>query len=157
MRLWRIHPKYLDNKGLGGLWREAIQAKNIIEGKTIGYKNHSALQRFYGTPKKYTAINSYLNYVLQEAKARGLNYKEEFIDKDFVSDYFQLKVTESQIVYESLFLQSKLKRRGNVGREKLIIGQTETHPMFKVIKGSVEDWEKITFIVWNPQNKTLNL
>ena len=40
MRLWTINFKYLDAKGLVALWREALLAKNVLEGLTKGYKNH---------------------------------------------------------------------------------------------------------------------
>ena len=43
MRLWSIHPKYLDAKGLVALWRETLLAKHVLEGKTKGYKNHRNL------------------------------------------------------------------------------------------------------------------
>jgi hypothetical protein len=41
MRKWSIHPQYLDTKGLEALWREALLAKNVLEVKTKGYRNHS--------------------------------------------------------------------------------------------------------------------
>ena len=40
MKLWSIHPKYLDAKGLVALWREALLAQKVLDGKTEGYKNH---------------------------------------------------------------------------------------------------------------------
>ena len=39
MRLWSIHPKYLDCKGLVALWREALLAKKVLRGKTRKYAN----------------------------------------------------------------------------------------------------------------------
>jgi len=40
MRLWSIHPKYLDLIGLVALWREGLLAKKVLEGKTKRHKNH---------------------------------------------------------------------------------------------------------------------
>ncbi|MEM3714836.1 MAG: pyrimidine dimer DNA glycosylase/endonuclease V [Nitrososphaeria archaeon] len=40
MRLWSIHPKYLDQKGLVACWREGLLAKKVLLGKVKGYKNH---------------------------------------------------------------------------------------------------------------------
>ena len=45
MRIWSLHPKYLDAKGIVALWRETLLAKHVLEGKTKGYKNHSC-ERF---------------------------------------------------------------------------------------------------------------
>lgn len=33
MRLWSIHPEYLDTKGLVALWREALLARNVLLNK----------------------------------------------------------------------------------------------------------------------------
>jgi len=49
MRIWSLHPKYLDAKGLVALWRETLLAKNVLEGKTTGYRNHPQLERFKRT------------------------------------------------------------------------------------------------------------
>ncbi|HLV23351.1 MAG TPA: pyrimidine dimer DNA glycosylase/endonuclease V [Moheibacter sp.] len=32
MRIWLLHPKYLDAKGLVALWRETLLAKHVLEG-----------------------------------------------------------------------------------------------------------------------------
>ena len=40
MRIWSIHPKYLDTKGLVTLLRETLLAKNVLKDKTKMYKNH---------------------------------------------------------------------------------------------------------------------
>jgi hypothetical protein len=56
MRLWSVHPGYLDTKGLLALWREGLLAKNVLEGKTKGYRNHPQLQRFKATPNPVSAI-----------------------------------------------------------------------------------------------------
>lgn len=37
MRLWSLHPKYLDAQGLVALWREALLAKAVLGGRTRGY------------------------------------------------------------------------------------------------------------------------
>ena len=46
MRIWSLHPRYLDAKGLVAVWRETLLAKHVLEGKTKGYKNHPQLNRF---------------------------------------------------------------------------------------------------------------
>ncbi len=38
MRLWSIHPKYLDVKGFVGLWREALLAQRVLRGETNVYR-----------------------------------------------------------------------------------------------------------------------
>ena len=43
MRLWTLHPKYLDAQGLVALWREALLAKAVLRGETRGYRHHPQL------------------------------------------------------------------------------------------------------------------
>ncbi|OAD21125.1 DNA-(apurinic or apyrimidinic site) lyase / pyrimidine dimer DNA glycosylase, partial [Candidatus Thiomargarita nelsonii] len=38
MRLWSLHPKYLDPKGLVALWRETLLAQKVLLGETRGYR-----------------------------------------------------------------------------------------------------------------------
>ena len=37
IRIWTLHPKYLDAKGLVAVWREALLAKHVLENKAKGY------------------------------------------------------------------------------------------------------------------------
>jgi hypothetical protein len=37
MRLWSLHPRYLDPQGLVALWREALLARAVLRGETRGY------------------------------------------------------------------------------------------------------------------------
>jgi len=38
MRLWTLHPRYLDPKGLVTAWREALLAQKVLSGATRGYR-----------------------------------------------------------------------------------------------------------------------
>src|SRR5690606_6899395 len=40
MRLWSLHPRYLDRQGLLALWREALLARAVLRGETRGYTLH---------------------------------------------------------------------------------------------------------------------
>ena len=46
MRLWSLHPQYLDPQGLVALWREGLLARKVLLGDTQGYRNHPQLDRF---------------------------------------------------------------------------------------------------------------
>lgn len=79
MRIWSIHPKYLDTKGLLAVWRETLLAQNVIYNKTKGYKNHPQLDRFRLHPNPKSAISYYLLKIHKEAKERGYNFNKEKI------------------------------------------------------------------------------
>ena len=67
MRIWSLHPKYLDTKGLVALWRERLLAKHVLEGRTVGYKNHPQLKRFQQAEIPVDCINQYLSHVYKKA------------------------------------------------------------------------------------------
>ena len=146
MRLWSIHPRYLDSKGLVALWREGLLAKKVLEGKTKGYKNHPQLERFKNFKDPILAINSYLFYVLKEAKLRNYKFNEKKLKIDGKILYKKIPVTEGQIKFEFRHLLSKLKRRDKRHYRFLLKlkkgGKTLTNPIFYQIKGKKEKWEK---------------
>jgi hypothetical protein len=43
MRLWSLHPQYLDPAGLVAVWREGLLARAVFAGQTTGYKHHPQL------------------------------------------------------------------------------------------------------------------
>ena len=79
MRLWSIHPEYLDAKGLVALWREGLLAQRVLLGETKGYKNHPLLIRFKKIDNSLGAIASYLRYVAKEAEKRGYKFNSNKI------------------------------------------------------------------------------
>ena len=140
MRIWSLHPKYLDTKGLVALWRETLLAQHVLEGKTKGYKNHPQLNRFKASSSPVDAINYYLKFIHQEATGRGYNFSAEKFDAK--AKKVQIPVTDGQLAYELKHLLRKLKERDpamykKVKAEKEIL----THPMFRVKEGAVESWE----------------
>jgi len=142
MRIWSIHPKYLDAKGLVALWRETLLAKHILMGKTKGYKNHPQLTRFKEEMNPVERIDQYLSEVYLEAERRGYNFNRDKVNWDFKPD--KMSVSEGQMVFEREHLLSKLKIRDTVLYEKFKTVQIlEPHTMFKVTPGPVAEWGKI--------------
>jgi hypothetical protein len=142
MRIWSVHPKYLDSRGLVALWREALLAKHVLEGKTKAYKNHPQLERFKYASKPLEYINHYLSNVLEEAEIRGYAFDKRKIDYNFSSE--KLKVTTGQLKYETSHLLNKLKIRDKTRYHRLLSEDNLfPHPMFIPVEGDVESWEVI--------------
>lgn len=141
MRLWSLHPSLLDSKGLVALWREGLLAKNVLEGKTIGYRNHPQLDRFkaVGNPIEY--INEYLYQVLLESQHRKFKFDPSKVRQ--VSGLRKLNIKKGQIEYELNHLIIKLRERDHKHLKQILKKQTECHPLFEIIEGGVEDWEKL--------------
>src|ERR1700722_14833095 len=129
MRIWSLHPKYLDVKGLVALWREALLAKHVLEGKTKGYKNHPQLNRFKKCKNPFDAINLYLSSVYKEAESRGYNFDSSKFIK--VNKALKLNVTQGQLDYEFNHLLLKLGKREPRLYKQLKTGiSREPHPIF---------------------------
>lgn len=142
MRIWSLHPKYLDTKGLVALWRESLLAKKVLEGKTRGYKNHPQLNRFKNSAKPIDNINHYLSVVFEESSERQFSFNKDKLGWKFGREI--LSVTDEQLAYELKHLLHKLKKRDPPKyREVKKLGLIEPHPLFRVIKGKIEDWEVI--------------
>ena len=141
MRLWSLHPKYLDAKGLVALWREALLAKAVLSGLTKGYTKHPQLKRFKEDPSPLDRINQYLSEVYSEAVRRNYQFNKDKINWDFIPS--ELKVTSGQLAFERTHLLSKLKMRDpKKYNEILKIEPLEPHPLFITIDGGIEKWEK---------------
>jgi len=141
MRIWSIHPKYLDSKGLVALWRESLLAKKVLEGKTVGYRNHPQLDRFKSSKNQLYAINQYLNNVYDESVLRNFTFDRAKFRKPIIPIF--LSVSEGQIIFEFEHLLCKLKEREFHLYE--ILKETTNiipHPMFQIIKGDIENWER---------------
>ena len=142
MRIWSLHPKYLDGKGLVALWREALLAKSVLEGKTNSYRNHPQLKRFKKQDKPFDCINQYLMAVYEESLKRNYKFDRSKAGGRFVPT--EMPVTDGQLNYERTHLLGKLKVRDPERYAKLIVHtKFDPHPLFKVIKGDIEEWEII--------------
>lgn len=142
MRLWSIHPKYLDAKGLVALWRETLLAQNVILGKTEGYKNHPQLKRFKDTQSPRKTIASYLETIYQEALKRGYKFDKSKIKNQVLP--ITINVTTGQIAYEYEHLLKKLKQRDEeLYKTFSSLEKVELNPLFKEIDGEVEPWEVV--------------
>jgi len=148
MRIWSIHPKYLDAKGLVAVWREALLAKKVLEGKTKGYKNHPQLNRFKVSKDPVDTINQYLSEIFIEASNRNYNFDKQKVNWKYKKT--ELTVTTGQLSYEVGHLLNKLQIRDTIKYEQLKkVIKFDSHPLFTVIDGDIENWEIITKEVVN--------
>jgi hypothetical protein len=141
MRLWSIHPRYLDAAGLVALWREALLAQAVLRGATRGYRHHPQLRRFQAMPAPAASIAEYLRAVHEEAERRRYSFAGEKIGSP--RDAAPIPVTRGQLTYEWKHLLAKLEVR-SPERHVELAGSAgpEAHPLFRVVSGSVEPWER---------------
>jgi len=140
MRLWTVHPRFLDVKGLTAVWREGLLARKVLRGQTRGYTNHPQLIRFRNHPAPLQAIDAYLAAVLNEARNRGYNFDATKIDEH--AQAAPIVETTGQLDYEWQHLLNKVETRDPARFEVLKGLPPEQNRLFTIIPGEVRDWEK---------------
>jgi hypothetical protein len=153
MRLWSIHPEYLDHKGLIAVWREGLLAQTVIKGETRGYKNHPQLERFIKTSDPVGAISSYLLEIYWESQHRGYHFDRKKISKKGINK--KITVTRGQLEFELDHLKRKLKNRDQLKYKQLkTIRTPKINPVFIKTEGDIESWEKGQYMNKIPIHKT---
>lgn|SRR5690606_26354023 len=142
MRLWSLHPRYLDAQGLVALWREALLAKAVLGGRTRGYRHHPQLLRFTVHASPRLAINAYLAQVHGEAEMRGYRFDRGKIGP--VRPVEHIEVTAGQLAHEWTHLCAKLALRSPlVSARWRSLAMPEPHPLFALRPGPVAGWERV--------------
>lgn len=140
MRIWTVHPRHLDTKGLLAAWREALLAQKVLKGETKGYRNHPQLRRFRSQPDPVGAIAQYLRFLYVEAVVRGYKFDADKIETPDAGA--EIRCPRGQLLYEWNHLKEKLRSRDAARYSEIEqIAEPEAHPMFRIVEGDVEDWE----------------
>ncbi|CAI8826512.1 pyrimidine dimer DNA glycosylase/endonuclease V [Methylocaldum szegediense] len=141
MRLWSLHPKFLDRSGLVALWREGLLAQAVLEGKTKGYVHHPQLHRFRVQANPVGLLAEYLRAIHAEAASRGYRFEATKIAPSPTDS--RIAVTRGQLEFEWRHLLSKLEARDPKWLARIIHVRTpEPHPLFYTVPGPIEEWEK---------------
>ena len=141
MRLWSVHPRYLDPQGLVALWREALLARAVLRGLTVGYRRHPQLARFLAHQYPCAAISAYLGAIHDEATLRGYSFDRTKIGR--LREVERIRVTRGQLEFEWQHLLAKVAQR-NPGhyRTLRLIRTPRCHPLVRLRAGDVEAWER---------------
>ena len=143
MRLWSLHPRYLDATGLVALWRETLLAQAVLHGQTRGYRHHPQLRRFQQCADPPAAIAAYLWPVHAEATRRGYRFDATKIRGSKAAP--AIDVTDGQLAYEWRHLLAKLRVRALDWLAQIDQDSPpQVHPLFAVVPGGIAPWEVIT-------------
>src|SRR5438876_513942 len=107
MRLWTVHPRFLDGKGLVAAWREALLAQKVLAGATKGYRHHPQLVRFQAQTEPLAAIATFLAGLADEAQSRGYRFDASKISRRRFTG--QMAETNGQLLHEWGHLRAKLR------------------------------------------------
>jgi hypothetical protein len=141
MRLWSIHPRYLDPTGFVALWREALLAQAVLRGETRGYQHHPQLQRFREASDPVGSIAEYLAGVHEESLRRDYRFAGEKVGAR--RDPTPITVTRGQLDFEWKHLMAKLATRAREQHARLVDVETPAaHPLFHIVDGGLASWER---------------
>ena len=146
MRLWSLHPYYLDKQGLVALWREALLAQAVLAGETKGYTNHPQLDRFKQQTEPELAIGAYLTGIQHWAMCVGYEFDASKIKH--MRYTYPIAVSDGQLNFEAQLLVDKLKRRGSHDAAFLLENDLKNNcvrpaSMFYIEGGPIAPWEKV--------------
>ncbi|MGC5165585.1 pyrimidine dimer DNA glycosylase/endonuclease V [Luteimicrobium sp. DT211] len=148
MRLWSVHPRYLDRQGLTACWREALLAQAVLAGRTTGYRHHPQLERFRATPDPLVSVGAYLAAVAEEATARAYRFDRARIERppDAAAEQIApIPVPDGQLAHEWSRLRAKLTDRSpDVAARWAAVARPDPHPSFVVVPGPVAPWERVS-------------
>jgi hypothetical protein len=154
MRLWTIHPRHLDTKGLLAAWREGLLAQKVLRGETRGYTRHPQLIRFQMQPAPLEVIATYLAGLAKEADRRGYAFDlDKIATRRFAGTLIE---TRGQLLFEWQHLKRKLRARTpELYRECRGLACPSAHPLFRIVPGPVRDWEKRTILTNQPTSTSI--
>lgn len=145
MRIWSLHPRYLDRQGLVACWRETLLAQAVLAGRTRGYLTHPQLERFRAASDPLEVLGAYLAAVADEADRRGYRFDRSRIDRSEASGIALLAVSTGQLALEWSHLVAKLDQRSPDTRARWsAVAIPDPHPVFRVVEGPVAGWERAT-------------
>jgi hypothetical protein len=141
MRLWTIHPRYLDSRGLVAAWREGLLAQKVLSGQTRGYRHHPQLERFKSHPRPMEMIGGYLRPLYDEALVRGYRFDGTRVQEPQLCT--GVEETRGQLLFEWRHLLEKLAVRSPaVYRQWQGLARPDPHPLFTIVAGPKQEWER---------------
>lgn len=131
MRIWTLHPKYLDRPGLLAAWREAWLAWSVLDRPTAGYGKHPELARWRQAITPRASLAAHMRATREEMLCRGWRPKD-FPDVGQPMTY--LPVSEETVYTERMILLTKLFRRNDIERYTLLADSAlpDLNPVFQV-------------------------
>ena len=150
MRIWTLHPRFLDRQGLLGQWREALQAKNALldPHHSSNVCHERQLRRFKAAKiQALSCMGVYLHAVADEMILRGYKPNVSLIPY-YVGTPSLIPVTQGQVNFEIAHLMAKLTERDPSRLLPLskirVLMSNQLNPIFKEVGGDIESWEKIS-------------
>lgn len=150
MRLWSLHPSYLDKQALQVCWADALQALEYYKQERAYMKGitndlspyfYPCLDRFRMTGSPIAHITNYLHGLCDESERRNTPFGRAKLPE--FTPGLRLKVTDGQIAREEklLLLQLNRRKQTQLWMDLFVAEYVQPHPLFEIVSGPVEPWE----------------
>ena len=140
MRLWSLHPRYLDPQGWSRCG-ETLLARKVLRGETRGYRHHPQLQRFREARDPQSAIDAYLpRSTPRRRRAATRSTRTSSMPTRARKDPGRARATRRARMGH-LIAQARVAQPGAHVRWREL-QRPRTHPSFRVVAGGVADWER---------------
>lgn len=151
MRLWSLHPQYLDDQTFYLTWKRGMIAVRALTGKLAPYEqrfaHHGQLERFKKYPDPTQAISDYMHALVDEAERRHYQFPRYFKRKSLPKppNGTRIPVTAGQMECEIWLYARLISQRGGMIEqyEKFFAIENHLpHPIFELVRGPVAPWER---------------
>lgn len=149
MRVWTIHPRFLDSKRLNSQWREALGIQRILsvlevdKDAKVGYKNHPQITKIYESfikpieqydfKKANKFISNFLHRIHDESIIRNYNYDKSLIMFEYDENILPLEVSFQQFKYElALMIYKNPQYCYDAGLSRRNLGQIKFEELDKL-------------------------
>lgn len=145
MRIWSLHPRYLDKTELIGSWNDGLRALKLLAQNHTNTIFRPELSRFRTQSEPLVAIERYLLNIAKEASRRGYSLDIKKLPPLPVFPTFKIAVSSKQVEYEWHQLMHLLAGRSPRFMRRIENSPThDTNPIFKSLPGKeLETWEKL--------------
>jgi hypothetical protein len=117
MRIWTVHPRYLDVKGFVALWRETLLGMETLKKHVkcqhyIPWYKHPQLAPFKAQSDPILYISNYLYLVLEESRRRNYNFDGSKLDAiPYCENLPLIKASREVLVHEWLVCLGRYRVR----------------------------------------------
>lgn len=145
MRIWSLHPKYLDKKELIDSWNDGLRTIGILTRNHQGSIFRPELSRFRSQSEPIIAVEKYLLSIANEAKRRGYMVDIRKLPSIPVVVSHKIPVSSGQIEYEWRQLMHVLAGRSPGFLRRIEYSPShDINPIFYKRPGhDIETWEKL--------------
>jgi hypothetical protein len=124
---------------------------------TKGWRNHHQLDRFKDHSEPISAIGYYLLVIHRESENRNYDFQRSKI-RNPVEYVDKIDLTTGQLNYEAGILLERLQKRSPDTYLRILRLEENKnfpmpHPVFRLVQGEVEPWEKS---YWRKNTSTID-